>query len=195
MDFQKLIEMLFNKSSPDQKICDWGDRFVLSDDIRKTWGIKFTFGDFLKYHQGTSICGLSLGFKLIQKLIDHFKDPLQKSNIKIFGNFGGRGMSDAFDYIFRGERNESNFFIKKDLNINLECSDAPIGRYGYEIKTSNRILYIGIKPKVVRKDFLNTIRLRNKGKVDPEKVSTLQWEMCQRVVPIPSANVCNIKEI
>ena len=187
--------MLFNRLSPDQKICEWGNSFVLSEDISKTWDIKYTFGDFLKYHHGTSICGLSLGFKLIEKLIHHFKDPLPRTDIKIFGSFGGPGMNDAFDYIFRGVGKESNFFIKKDLKINLECSEAPIGNYGYEIKIKNRIIHIGVKPKIVKKNFLNTIRLRNDGKADPEHVSNLQWEMCHRVLPISSSKICNILEL
>ena len=179
----------------DQKFCDWGNNFILSDDLKKTWGIKYTFGDFLKYHQGSSICGLSLGFKLIQKLNVYFKDYFPKSDIKIYGSFGGPGMRDAFDYIFRGKENESNFIFKKDLDINLECSEAPIGVYGYEIKTSNRIIHISVKPMVVKKEFLKVIRARNDGKGDPRTVTQLQLEMCQRILPIPSDEICNSIEI
>ena len=157
--------------------------------------MRLGYSDFLKYHQGKSICGLSLGFKMIQKLTDYFNYSLPKSDTKIYAKFGGPGMRDAFCYIFRGKINESSFIIKKDLKMSLECSDSPVGIYGYEVHAHNRIIQISIKPKVVKNDFLEAIRLRNKSGISSANVYRLQMEMCKRILPINPNIVCNIKEL
>ena len=56
---------------------DWASQYKLLDNPEETLFRDIVFDDFLKYHRSTSICGLSVGFKILQKVLGTNKILIQ----------------------------------------------------------------------------------------------------------------------
>ena len=182
------------KPSTPAGLIEWASQFSLHENPTITWGFPYHFGDFLKYHSGPALCGLSLGFKLVQGLLEEGLGSIPKTGVKTRGAFGGKGMRDAFSYLFQPDH-ETGFTLDPETEVSVECSKASSGIYAFEVTYPEAQFHLGIKPGVVRDEFLEAVHLKNAGKLNPAKVQVLQWEMCQRVLPAPSNEICNIRKL
>ena len=175
-------------------LLEWANQFPLNENHEITWGYPYHFGDFLKYHSGSALCGLSLGFKLVQSLLEQGLGSVPKTGVKTRGAFGGKGMRDAFNYVFQLD-DKTGFTFDLETRVVVECSKASSGVYAFEVTYPNGKYHLGIRPGVVRDEFLDAVRLRNEGELSLEAVRVLQWEMCQRVLPAPPTEICNVKKL
>ena len=182
------------KPSTPAGLIEWASQFSLHENPTITWGFPYHFGDFLKYHSGNALCGLSLGFKLVQGLQEEGLGSIPKTGVKTRGAFGGKGMRDAFSYLFQPDH-ETGFTLDPETEVSVECSKASSGIYAFEVTHPEAQFHLGIKPGVVRDEFLEAVHLKNADKLNPAKVRVLQWEMCQRVLPAPSNEICNIRKL
>ena len=175
-------------------LIEWASQFSLHENPTITWGFPYHFGDFLKYHSGNALCGLSLGFKLVQELLEEGLGSIPKTGVKTRGAFGGKGVRDAFSYLFQPDH-ETGFTLDPETEVSVECSKASSGIYAFEVTCPEAQFHLGIKPGVVRDEFLEAVHLRNAGKLHPAEFRVLQWEMCQRVLPAHSNKICNIRKL
>ena len=182
------------KPSTPAGLIEWASQFSLHENPTITWGFPYHFGDFLKYHSGPALCGLSLGFKLVQRLLEEGLGSIPKTGVTTRGAFGGKGMRDAFNYVFHPD-DETGFTLDLETQVVVDCSKASSGAYAFEVTYPDGKFHLGIKPGVVRDEFLNAVHLRNEGKLHPDEVRILQWEMCQRVLPAPSTDICNVRKL
>ncbi|MGB0808627.1 MAG: hypothetical protein ACPGYJ_06645, partial [bacterium] len=106
----------------------------------------------------------------------------------------GKGMRDAFNYVFHPD-DETGFTLDLETQVVVDCSKASSGAYAFEVTYPDGKFHLGIKPGVVRDEFLHAVHLRNEGKLHPDEVRILQWEMCQRVLPAPSTDICNVRKL
>ena len=90
---------------------------------------------------------------------------------------------------------EDNDVIVPATRVVVECSKASSGVYAFEVTYPNGKYHLGIRPGVVRDEFLDAVRLRNEGELSLEAVRVLQWEMCQRVLPAPPTEICNVRKL
>ena len=170
---------------------EWASQYKLSEHLEKTWDIPICFNDFLKYHRSFSICGLSVGFKLLQCLIENHKNVLPLGKVNIKGAFLGKGIRDSFEYIFKNSE-DNHIKYDPDLKINLKYAQASQGFYGYIFEFDSLKIETSIKPSVVTSDFVKSAVMFKNNKLEKKDFRLKQLMFCKKIIPINSSNICNI---
>ena len=149
------------------------------------------FNDFLRYHRSKSICGLSIGFKILQNILSINKNFNSYSNVIIRGAFLGKGIKDSFEYIFK---TSEGHIIKFDpcLDVRLECANASKGVYKYCFDFGGEKIAIGIKPEIIPSDFIESAVLFHKNELAEDIFRSKQLELCKFIVPLNPNEICNI---
>ena len=149
------------------------------------------FNDFLRYHRSKSICGLSIGFKILQNILSINKNFNSFANVIIRGAFLGKGIKDSFEYIFK---TSEGHIIKFDpcLDVRLECANASKGFYKYCFDFGGEKIAIGIKPEIIPSDFIESAVLFHKNELAEDIFRSKQLELCKFIVPLNPNEICNI---
>ena len=170
---------------------DWASQYKLLDNPEETLFRDIVFDDFLKYHRSTSICGLSVGFKILQKVLGTNKNFNPNTNVFIRGAFLGKGIKDSFEYIFK---TSEGHIIKFDpcLDVKLECANASKGKYKYCFDFERKKIAVAIKPGVIPSEFIKTAKLFHRNEILEEDFRTIQLELCKYLVPLNHNEICNI---
>lgn len=161
--------------------------------------LRLTFDDLVKYHGRGSICGLSITYKVIQRGFEALLPggvPARES-LSVLTAFPGPGAQDAFELVGRVVTN-GRYTVDKDIPPSDEISVAAFGSYFFKITHEDKSVELGVKPGVVRPEFIDIKRKQMKKLATPEesaKFRELQFEMSERVLPQDPADIVNVIQI
>ncbi|XWN32854.1 MAG: hypothetical protein ROR55_07150 [Devosia sp.] len=147
--------------------------------------LEFSFEDLVKFHGTRSICGLTVGYKVLQRAfeaLDAARIPLRREAITIATAFPGPGARDAFECVTRAVSAE-RYTVEK-VAPSGEIAEAAFGAYYFRVHHGDDAAILGVKPGVVRNDFLELRRKEKAGSASKEELGRfreLQWELSNRI--------------
>ncbi len=126
------------------------------------------YEDCVKYHGRTSIGGVALGYRLMQRAIADLspgKIP-DRSDVRVATLFPGPGFRDALEMIARVVT-EGRYRIDDTLDL-PDAPEAVVGRLGFEVSIGTAIArYVAI-PGAMNDEFIRLGRLSKTGEARPE---------------------------
>ncbi|MEM8663091.1 MAG: hypothetical protein AAGF49_03075 [Pseudomonadota bacterium] len=158
--------------------------------------LEFTFDDLVKFHGTRSICGLTVGYKVLQRAFQALgapRTPLRREAISVATAFPGPGARDAFECVTRvvsGER----YRVEK-VAPNEQIAEAAFGAYYFSVTHGDETVTLGVRPGVVRDEFLALRRKEKGGHASGEELARfreLQWELSNRIRDEAPERVVNL---
>lgn len=140
----------------------------------------FTFEDMLKYHGGAFIGGVSHAFKVMERafpLLDN-GNKLERREIVLTTAFPGQGGKDAFELVTRCVT-EGNIYVNKDLEEAKGTPESPAGHYYFRFSYRGKDVVIRIKPGIVKEEFIQLSRQKERTKEEWERLEVLKNEMSE----------------
>lgn len=140
----------------------------------------FSFEDMLKYHGGALIGGVSHAFKVMERafpLLDNGNIP-ERREISLTTAFPGQGGKDAFELVTRCVT-ENRIFVDKDLEEAKGTPESPAGHYYFRFSYRGKEVVIKIKPGVVKEEFIQLSRKKDRTKEEGERLEVLKNEMSE----------------
>ncbi|HET8726003.1 MAG TPA: hypothetical protein VFO41_00720 [Alphaproteobacteria bacterium] len=154
--------------------------------------LRLGFEDVLKYHGRHSIGGAAIGFKMLQRAFELLSPdaPPRRGQFRFLTAFPGPGARDAVEFVTRAVTGGT-------YQVDLGCApedvpEAPKGRYYFHVGYANGSVDLGIRPGLVRPDFVALIRRKAaEGLTETEeaRLVALKREMADRLLPLPAAEV------
>ncbi|MEM9223151.1 MAG: hypothetical protein AAGB11_12210 [Pseudomonadota bacterium] len=159
--------------------------------------LSFTFDDLVNFHGTRSICGLTVGYKVLERAFGALGadvTPLARPDISVSTAFPGPGARDAFECVTRAVSRE-RYNIVKDVRPSENVAEAAFGAYWFRVTYGFYSIDLGVKPDVIRPDFLALRRKEKAGEVEEAELAVfrdLQWELSDRIREQPAEAVVNL---
>jgi len=159
--------------------------------------LEFGLDDLVKFHGTRSICGLTVGYKVLERAFDVLgarEAPLQREAISVATAFPGPGARDAFECVTRAVSRQQ-FEVLKDVSASDQIAEAAFGAYYFRVNHDGATVEIGVKPGVIRDEFLKLRRAEKNGEATDKELKrfrTLQWELSNRIRDADPEQVVNI---
>lgn len=168
-----------------------GVRVSDRDDI-----LTINFDNLVNYHGRAAICGLSVTYKVIQCGFEALvgDGAPDREKLSVLSAFPGPGARDAFELIGRVVTN-GRYEVDKTIPPSEQISEAAAGSYYFRIDHGDRSVELGVKPGVVRQEFIDLKRKQTKKLASPEdltRLRELQFEMSERVLPQDPSEIVNV---
>lgn len=132
--------------------------------------IRLSLNGAIQYHGLSSIGGLVLGFRLIQRAVEiaagHI--PVQRNRISVYTAFPGNGARDAFEYTCRALR-DNRYCCDNSLH-HPAVQTGPHGQFLFTLRLNNQSLLLTPAEGYPSADFFEAER---KSGTSPE--AALNW--------------------
>ena len=158
--------------------------------------LEYAFDDLVKFHGTRSICGLTIGYKVLQRAFEALgaaQNPLRREAISVATAFPGPGARDAFECVTRAVSAER--YTIETVAPGSQIAEAAFGAYYFRVHHRDDTVHLGVKPGVVRDEFLSLRRKEKTGNASADDLARfreLQWELSSRIRDEAPGEVVNL---
>ncbi len=159
--------------------------------------LRIGFDDLLKYHGRSSIGGVAIGFKAMQRAFELLSPqvPPARGDLHVLTAFPGPGARDAFEMVTR-------VVTAGAYRVELDCAppevpEAPRGRYYFRVGYGEASVDLSVRPGLVRGEFIELLRRKahaGLGDAQEAHLVELKREMAERLLGMPAAEVYAVLE-
>ncbi len=154
--------------------------------------LSFRFEDCVRYHGRTSIGGVALGFRLIQRALMDLAPDLapERSLIRVRTAFPGAGVRDALEMTTRATTRGA--YEVDPAFAPSEAPEAVVGRLWFEIAVGGKAAAYQTVPGAMSMEFIELGRKSHKvGLTDAESIrwTDLKEELAARVMALRPEDV------
>lgn len=156
------------------EVCDNGERIAL------------TFEDLVKYHGKTSIGGLALGFKVMERAFPLLspEQPPERYDIHVYTAFDGPGARDAFEMAARvvtGDRYTVAHHLAPET-----APHAPQGQFFFRLSYRGRTVDVTLRHGLVTEEFIQLVRRAARTLDEEQRLVWLKQDLADRLLALPA---------
>lgn len=161
--------------------------------------LSFEFDDLVRFHGRRSVCGLTVGYKIMQAAWEAvWQDvPPQRDLIKVESAFPGPGTQDAFEMVTRAV-SRRDYTVLQNIAPGPQIAEAAKGTYFFRLSDDRYVVELGLEPSVVPSAFVPLRRKMARGLASNDEATefrALQFSFSDRLRAIPAKEAVNIMSI
>ncbi len=150
--------------------------------------VSISYDDLLKYHGRSSIGGVALGFKVMERafpLLDGGRAP-ERYDVTVDTAFAGPGTRDALEMVTRAVTG-GRYTV--DLTLRPDAPEAPEGRFSFRFGYRDTSVDLLLRPGVVSDEFIAMARRPDRTPEDERRLTEMKEELAALVMERPAEDV------
>ena len=150
--------------------------------------IAFSFDDMLRYHGGGSPGGVAHAFKVLERALPLLDPdgPCERHEIAVETAFGGPGARDAFELVTRAVTGDR---LRIDESLARPERGRTLERFVFRLRYRDRRVTLALREGFVTEEFIDLARTQSRSAEQERRLDALKWEMADRVMARPAAEV------
>ncbi len=152
---------------------------------------RISFDDLLKYHGRSSVGGLALGFKVMERafpLLDEGR-PLERREVHVETEFDGPGSRDAFEMVTRAVTGGRYRVVADRAGAGHEVPEAPEGRFFFRLGYRGNTVDLTLREGHVSREFIDLVRRGPSSAAEQAHLARLKQDMADRLMALAAAEV------
>ena len=151
--------------------------------------ISISFDDLLKYHGRSSIAGVALAFKAMERAFPLLSPggPPERYDITVESGFPGGGARDAFEMVTRAVTGDRYQLASKPAGV--EAPEAPGGHFFFRLGYRRTVVELVARAGLVPAEFLQVACKEAPTPAEAARAQQLKEEMAERVLGLPADEV------
>ena len=150
--------------------------------------LTIAYDDLVKYHGRSSIGGVALGFKVMERafpLLDGGGAP-ERYDVTIVTAFAGPGTRDALELVTRAVTG-GRYTV--DLTLRPDAPEAPEGQFSFRFGYRDTTVDLILRPGVVSDEFIAMARRTDRTPEDERRLTAMKEELAALVMGRPAGDV------
>ena len=146
------------------------------------------YEDLVKYHGRSSIGGVALGFKVMERafpLLDGGRAP-ERYDVTVDTAFAGPGTRDALEMVTRAVTG-GRYTV--DLTLRPDAPEAPDGRFSFRFGYRSNAVELVLRPGLVSNEFIAMARRPDRSPTDEVRLTGMKEELAALLMSRPAHDV------
>ncbi|HET9442027.1 MAG TPA: hypothetical protein VFO65_01820 [Acidimicrobiales bacterium] len=148
--------------------------------------VTISFDDLLKYHGRSSVAGLAIGFKAMERAFPVLSPgaPPERYDLRVETAFPGGGARDAFEMVARAVTGDR--FVVDEAMGPPEAPEAPGGRFFFRLSYRGAAADLVMRPGVVSEKFVARVCRGPASPDEEEHLARLKQDLAARLLGMPA---------
>ena len=157
--------------------------------------LSFAFADLARYHGRTSIGGVAIGFKVMERAFPLLSaaGPPDRHQVTVATAFPGPGARDAFELVTRAVTGD-RYVVDLDLGPAV-APEAPEGRFFFRLGYRDRSVDLVLRPGLVPGEFVDLVRRGPATAAEEERLQAMKDDLAARLLAHPAVDVVDVVDV